>query len=83
MQFSAVAYSGYFVFMSIVIIVFLYLMLRFWHILTPTHIFELSVTCDVIFFGLVGDVGLMVLQRFFKGNHPFCYMSNLLGMAAW
>ena len=82
-QISIPAYSVGFSAVSACFIGLSVLVYKYWNKLTPTHIFEFNVMSDMLVFGLLGDVGLMVFQRYYNDAHPFCYVSNLLGLSSW
>lgn len=80
-QLSLQAYSGFIGFIIVLIIGFIVLIRKYYHSLQPTHIFELSIIADVLAACLLSNAGLMALQRNFEGQHPFCIMSNFLGLS--
>ena len=82
-QISYIAYSFAFVCLVIGALGLIILVSKYWHKFNATHIFEFVVIADVLTWLILGDVGLMVVQRFLKDEHPFCYLSNFLGLASW
>ena len=82
-QISIPAYTVGFSTVSACFIGLSVLVYKYWHKRTPTHMFEFNVISDMLVFGLLGDVGLMAIQRYYKDANPFCFISNLLGLASW